>query len=107
MHVQYFMPPDFEKNQGTSQIIRATVLELGKLIRDDYWPQGYKTFFLCSTQLSMKLIMRVNVKMPTTVGILPFISMINTASEHLKARTIFIFQHFRFYEQLKFYAQIC
>ena len=47
-------------------------------------PRGYKTFFLCSTQLSMKFIMLINVKMPTIVGILIFISRINTTSESLK-----------------------
>ena len=42
--------------------------------------------FSCSTQLSMKFILLLNVKMPTTVGILTFISMINTTSEsRLKA----------------------
>ena len=39
-------------------------------------------------------------KMPTIVGILKYISMINTLSESLKARKICIFQHFSFYEQL-------
>ena len=52
----------------------------------------------------MKFIMLINVKMPTIVGILTFISMINTTSENLKARKVFIFQHFSFYEQLKFHA---
>ena len=31
-----------------------------------------------------------------------YISMINTTSESLKARQVFVFQHFSFYEQLKF-----
>ena len=53
-------------------------------------PRGYK-LFSCSTQLSMKFILLINVKMPTVVGILIFISMINTTSEHLKARKDFIF----------------
>ena len=44
--------------------------------------------------------------MPTIVGILTFISMINTTSESLKARKICIFQHFSFCEQLKFHAQL-
>ena len=57
--------------------------------------------FSCSTQLSMKFIIPIYVKMPTIVGILTFINMINTASESLKARIIIIFQHFRFYEQLE------
>ena len=60
----------------------------------------------CSNQLSMKFIMHINVKMPTIVGILTFISMINTKSESLKASKVFIFQHFSFYEKLKFCAQL-
>ena len=62
--------------------------------------------FSCSTQLSTKFIMLINVKMPTIVGILTFISMINTTSESLKASKVFIFSHFIFYEQLKFHAQL-
>ena len=42
--------------------------------------------FPCLTQLSMKFILLINVKMPTMVGILTFISMINIASEILKAK---------------------
>ena len=50
----------------------------------------------------MKLfIMLINFRMPTIVGILTFISIINTASEKLKVRKAFIFQYFSFYEQLK------
>ena len=52
------------------------------------------------------IIMLINVKVPTTVGILTFISMINTTFESLKARKIFIFQHFSFCEQLKFRTQL-
>ena len=37
--------------------------------------------FSCSTQLSMKFILLINVKMPTIGGILIFISLINTTSE--------------------------
>ena len=32
----------------------------------------------CSTQLSMKFFLLINVKMPTTVGILTFMSMKNS-----------------------------
>ena len=35
------------------------------------------------------------------VGIITFISMIKTTSKSLKARKVFIFQYFSFYEQLK------
>ena len=59
----------------------------------------------CSTQLSTKFILLINVKMPTIVSILTFISMINT-SERLKARNFFICRYFSFYEQLKFHAQL-
>ena len=62
--------------------------------------------FSCSTQLSAKFILLINVKMPTIVGILTFISMINTASERLKATNFFTFRYFSFYEQLKFRAQL-
>ena len=37
--------------------------------------------FSCSTHLSMELILLINVKMPTIVAILTFISRINTKSE--------------------------
>ena len=62
--------------------------------------------FSCSTQLSMKFILLINVKMPTIVGILTFISMINTTYESLKARNFFICRYLSFYEQLKFHAQL-
>ena len=57
-------------------------------------------FFSCSTQLSIKFIMLINVKMPTIVGILTFISMINTTYESLKVRKEFIFKFFSCYEHL-------
>ena len=50
--------------------------------------------------------MLINVKMPTMVGILTFISMINTTSERHKARNFFICRYFSVYEQLKFRAQL-
>ena len=57
--------------------------------------------FPCSTQLSMKSILFINVKLPT-------VSMINTASERLEARNVFInfVGIIVFYEQLKFRAQL-
>ena len=62
--------------------------------------------FPCSTQLSTKFILFINFKMPTIIGILTFISMINTTSERLKAINFFICRYFSFYEQLKFRAQL-
>ena len=52
--------------------------------------------FLRSTQLSTKFILLINVTMPTIVGILTFIILINTRSERLKARNFFICQYFSF-----------
>ena len=46
--------------------------------------------FSYSAQLSMKFILLINVKMPTIVGILTFISKINTISDSIKARNFFI-----------------
>ena len=61
------------------------------------WPWGYIKnscsthlapevikFLPCSTQLSLKFNLLINVKMTAIVGILTFISMINTTSERLK-----------------------
>ena len=62
--------------------------------------------FPCSTQLSTKFILLINVKMPTIVGILTFISRINATSERLKARKVFVSRYISFYEQLKFHAQL-
>ena len=56
--------------------------------------------FLCSTQLTSKFILLINVKLPTIVGILTFISMINTTTERLNARNFFNCPYFNFYEQL-------
>ena len=57
--------------------------------------------FPCSTLLSMKFILLINVKMSTIVGI----SMINTTSERLQPRNFFICRYLSFYEQLEFLAQ--
>ena len=102
---------------------------------------GYKNLFSCSTQLSMKFVLLINVKMPTTahkfkmataVGILTFISRINTTHMSFKARnqsfslfqflrTVdiscsiisffmrswhFMLHYFKFYEQLTFHAPL-
>ena len=62
--------------------------------------------FLCSTQLSMKFFLLINVKMPTIVGILTFIIgkySILDLPEPLKSR---ISWYFCKYEHLKFLAQL-
>ena len=51
--------------------------------------------FSCSSQMSIKFSMLINVKMPTIVGIFTFISMINTTFVRLKVRKVCIFfSHF-------------
>ena len=67
------------------------------------WPRGYKTFFMLNLN-EHEIILLINVKMPTCVGILTFIGRINTLSESFKARTIFTFQHFSFSEHIKLHA---
>ena len=62
--------------------------------------------FSYSTQLSTKLIMLINVKMPTIVGTLTFISMINTTHQSLKVSNAFICWYVSVYEWLKFRAQL-
>ena len=54
----------------------------------------------------MKFIMLINVKIPTIVGILTLIQMLNTTPDTLKARKVNTFQLFSFYEQLKFHSQL-
>ena len=62
--------------------------------------------FSYSTQLSTKFILLINVKMPTIVGILIFMSTINATSGKFKARNIFNCRYFSFYEQLEIRAQL-
>ena len=57
-------------------------------------------------KLITKFILLINVKMPTIVGILTFISMIITISESLKTRHVFICRYSIFYELLKFRSQL-
>ena len=68
-------------------------------------PHGFKTFSILNSA-EYEIYLLVNVKMPTIVGILTFISIINTTSERFKARNLFIRRYFSFYEQLKFHAQL-
>ena len=62
--------------------------------------------FSCSTLLSKKFILLINGKMPTTVGILTFISKMNTTYGSSKAKKVFILHDFSFYEQLKFHVEL-
>ena len=82
---------DFVLNSVWAGFVFSSGLEVMKL-------------FSCLTQLNMKLIVLISVKMTTIVGISTFISMIDTTSDCLKAKKGFIFQHFSSYELLKFHA---
>ena len=68
------------------------------------WLQVIKLFSR-SNQMGKKVFLLINIKMPTIVGILTFISRKNTTSES-EARKMFIFSFFVFYEKLKFHAQL-
>ena len=69
-------------------------------------PNVMKLFLAYSTQLSMKFIMLINVKMPTIVGILTFISRINTEPECFKVMKVFIFYYISFYKHLIVHTQL-
>ena len=62
--------------------------------------QGHKTFYMLNSA-EHKIYPAHKFKMPTIIGILTFISIINTTSERLKAKYFFICRYFIFYEQLK------
>ena len=96
--------------RSINKLIRVSRNEVVVVIRVDKdkgrTRPGVIKLFPCSTQLSTKFILLINVKMPTIVGILTFMSRINATSKGLRARKVFIFQHFSFYEHLKFHAQL-
>ena len=62
-------------------------------VQEQSGPQVIK-LFTCSTQLSMKFFLLINIKMPTIVGILTFLSGKNSIlglSEPKKAKFLDIF----------------
>ena len=61
------------------------------------WHPGYETFSMLNSIENENHVCRCW----TMVGILTFISMINTASESLKARKKLLFQHFSFFWAVK------
>ena len=75
------------------------------VLRQSTGPEVIK-LFSCSAQLRVKFILLINVKMPTIVGILTFISRINCQT--LRYEPVFStnFDYFSIYEQLKFHAQL-
>ena len=65
----------------------AVVPEPSLLAHTMFRPEVIK-LFPCSTQLSTKSILLINVKTPTIVGVLTFVSMINTTSERLISKKL-------------------
>ena len=62
--------------------------------------------FSCSTQLSLKFILLINVKMPTIVGILTFMSRITYQFLEFEPDFFANFDYFSIYEHLKIHAQL-
>ena len=96
-----FWEGSFSKAKKTKS--RYFVITLG-YCHETPGPEVIKPFS-CSTQLSMKFFLLINVKMPKIVGILTFMSRKNSIlglSESEKAD----FFYFYTYEHLQFYAQL-
>ena len=64
----------------------------------------FYNLFSYSTELSMKLILLANVKMPTIVGILTFTSRINKPSLSVLKQEISLFFSILVYEKINFYV---
>ena len=79
-----------------------TMSWLGKTTR----PREVIKLFSCLTQLSMKFFLLVNVKMPTIVGILTFMSWTNNIMSLPEPKKSQISWWFYTYEHLKFHAQL-
>ena len=92
-------------NENNLNVQKKSQYKIGLAMGRGYKGPEVIKLFSCSTQLSTKFILLINVKMPTNCWHLTFISMINTASERLIASYFFICRYFSFYELLKFCAQ--
>ena len=68
------------------------------------WPRGYKKFS-CSAQLSMNFFLLINVKMPTIVGILTFMSRKIAFLAYLSLKKAEFLDIFYTYEHLKFHEK--
>ena len=62
--------------------------------------------FSCSTQLSIIFFLLINVKMPTIVGILRFMSRKNSILSLSEPAKCWISWYFHTYKHLKFHAQL-
>ena len=68
--------------------------------------QAPKLLFSCSTQLSMKFFLLINVKMPTFVGIVTFMSWKNSILGLSEPKNSRISRYLCIYEHSKFHAQL-
>ena len=95
-------PRDLERlclghpRRGYGHLVLAHLRQLTRNLKVWYQAPRLYNLFSCSTQLSTKFFLLINLKMPTIVGILTFISMINTTSERLKARNFVVCRDFSF-----------
>ena len=62
--------------------------------------------FSCSTQLSMKIFLLINVKMPTNVSILTFMNRKNSILGLSEPKKSLISWYFYTHEHLKFHAEL-
>ena len=76
-----------------------------KLFCDQPGPEVIKPY-PCSTQLSMNFFVLINVILPTTVGILTFMSRKNSILVLYEPDKCRISCYFYTYEHLKFHAQL-
>ena len=76
------MLPDRVSNPGPLTYESGALPIAKKLRRQGTRHRGYK-IFSCSAKLSMKCFLLINVKMPTIVGILTFISRKKTFSAYM------------------------
>ena len=88
----FFLSADFFSFKIKSKQIKNFLSVLNSLDPDLAWPWGYKPFFIqVLNSAEHEIFLLINVKMPTIVGILIFISRINTPSERFKAKNFLIF----------------
>ena len=71
----------------------------------EIWPQGYKTFFVLNST-EHEIFLFINVKMPTIVGILTFMSGKNSIPDISETKKSHMSWYFYTYVHLKFHAQL-
>ena len=92
---------------GSQEIADVTICCFCRVLIGKRGPEVIK-LVSCSTQLSMKFFLLINVKMPTTVGILIFMSGKIAFSAYLRLRKMnfLIFLYLCAFMHLKFHAQL-